>query len=149
MITTKITLSTFFLTLTILLLAACTPQQSSVPGHNHPMVSLAEMPDMVMETEVVVQEAYQFTVANPDIASEIACYCGCVGMGHKSTYDCYISGEDANGELTFDNHATYCRVCVDITQDTMRLLDEGKSIPEISGYIDENYARFGPPTVND
>lgn len=113
------------------------------------MAPLAEMPDMVMETDVVVQEAYQFTVANPEIASEIACYCGCVGMGHKSTYDCYISGEDANGKLTFDNHATYCRVCVDITQDTMRLLDQGKSIPEISSYIDENFARFGPPTVNN
>ena len=148
MITAKITLSILFLTFAVLLLAACSPQ-AQMPGHNHPMTPLAEMPEMVVETEAVVQEAYQFTVANPDVASQIACYCGCVGMGHKSSYDCYLSRTDANGELTFDNHAIYCRVCVDITQDTMRLLDEGKSISEISSYIDANYVQFGPPTINN
>lgn len=147
--TTKTTLTTFFLTLAVLILAACTPQQPQMTGHNHPMAPLTDMPYMVIETEAMVQEAYQFSVANPEIASEIPCYCGCVGMGHKSTYDCYVSGEDANGTLTFDNHAIYCRICVDITQDTMHLLDEGKRIPEISSYIDENYAKFGPPTIND
>lgn len=146
--TTKIALSILFLTLAVLLLSACSPQPQ-MPGHNHAMASLAEMPEMVRETDIEVQEAYQFAVANPEIAAEIACYCGCVGMGHTSTYDCYVSGENANRELTFDNHAIYCRVCVDITQDTMRLLDEGQSIPDISNYIDENYAQFGPPTLKD
>lgn len=146
--TAKITLSILFLTLAALLLSACSPQ-SQMPGHNHVMASLAEMPEMVRESDPEVQEAYQFAVANPKITAEIACYCGCVGMGHTSTYDCYVSGENANQKLTFDNHAIYCRVCVDITQDTMRLLDEGQSIQDISNYIDENYAQFGPPTLKD
>jgi hypothetical protein len=32
---------------------------------------------------------------------------------------------------TFDPHALGCSICVDITQDAMRMLKDGKSVPEI------------------
>jgi hypothetical protein len=51
-----------------------------------------------------------------------------------------------DGSFTFDAHALNCGVCVDITQDAMRLLDEGRAPPEIRAYIDEAYAMYGPPT---
>ncbi|NIT40909.1 MAG: hypothetical protein GTN46_05160, partial [Gammaproteobacteria bacterium] len=57
------------------------------------------------------------------------------------------AGEDENGELTFDNHALGCSICVDITQDAMRMLDEGNSIAEIREYVDLTYSRFGPSNM--
>lgn len=114
--------------------------------HDHPMTPLEEMPEMVQQTDRRTQEAYQFSVANPEVAEAVPCYCGCVGMGHTSSYDCYVSGIDKSGVMQFDEHATYCTVCIDITQDAMRLLDEGKSTAEIFIQIETDYARFGPPT---
>jgi len=35
---------------------------------------------------------------------------------------------------------------VDIVRDTMRLMQEGRSLVEIRERIDATYSRFGPPT---
>ena len=100
---------------------------------------------MVQQAPPTVQEAYRFAVANPEVTSQIPCYCGCGAMGHTSNYTCFVA-DDRDGQITFDNHALGCSICVDIAQDTMRLLDEGKSVQEIFTYVDNTYARFGPPT---
>lgn len=116
-------------------------------NHNHPMAPIEEMPTNVQRSARKIHEAYQFAVANPEVADAVPCYCGCAGMGHASSYDCYVAGVDENGLMQFDDHATYCSICIDITQDTMRLFDEGKSPAEIFTQIEADYARFGPPTV--
>lgn len=115
--------------------------------HNHPMAPMEEMPRNVQRSARKTHESYRFSVANPEIASAIPCYCGCASMGHTSSYDCYVAGVDEDGLVQFDDHATYCSICIDITQDTMRLLDEGKTTTEIFSQIEADYARFGPPTV--
>ncbi len=68
-------------------------------------------------------------------------------MGHTSNYSCYFTSEGSEESLTFDPHALGCSICVDITQDTMRLLEQGQSITEIRATIDETYARFGPSNI--
>jgi hypothetical protein len=55
--------------------------------------------------------------------------------------------EDENSDLTFDGHALGCSLCVDITQDAMRMLDEGRSTAEIRAYVDQTYSRFGPSNM--
>ncbi len=115
--------------------------------HNHPMAPIEEMPTDMQRSARKIHEAYQFAVANPEVADAVPCYCGCAGMGHASSYDCYVAGVDENGLMQFDDHATYCSICIDITQDTMRLFDEGKSPAEIFTQIEAEYARFGPPAV--
>ncbi len=95
----------------------------------------------------MVQDAYRFAIANPDVMQHIPCYCGCGAMGHTSNYSCYVSGTDADGKITYDSHALGCGICVDITQDTMRLLKEGKSISEIKSYVDQTYAQYGPSNI--
>jgi hypothetical protein len=67
-------------------------------------------------------------------------------MGHTSNYSCYVAGTGDDGQIRYDNHALGCQICVDITQDAMRLLDEGKSVDQIYSYVDDTYSRFGPPT---
>lgn len=139
-----ISLALVMFMLAALALTAC---GSSAATHDHPMAPLEQMPDEVQRLGNETQEAYRFAAANPDIAGAIPCYCGCAGMGHTSSYDCYVAGQDENGQIKFDDHATYCSICVDITQDTMRLLDEGQSTTQIFAQIEADYARFGPPTV--
>jgi hypothetical protein len=116
------------------------------PEHAFAMASLGDMPAEVQAAPVSVQEAYQFAMANPDTLAKIPCYCGCGAMGHRSNADCYISAEDRGEGLMVDNHALGCSICVDISQDVMRMMDQGKDMAEIYAYVDDTYARFGPPT---
>jgi hypothetical protein len=132
------------LTFVLLLAVGCSKDQT--PGVELKMASLAEMPVEVRQAPVSVQQAYQFNVANPDIMQQIPCYCGCGAMDHHSNYNCYAKF-DAAGKIIFDYHALGCSICVDITQDTMRLLKQGEDIPAIQAYVDQKFSRYGPPTT--
>lgn len=102
---------------------------------------------MVQQAPSAVREAYQFAGANPEVVRALPCYCGCGNVGHTSNLDCYIANIGESGTITFDNHALGCTLCVDITQDAMRLLREGRELPAIREYVDARYARFGPSTM--
>lgn len=111
------------------------------------MAPLEEMPAEVQAAPVSVQEAYQFNVANPGIMKDIPCYCGCGNIGHTSNYDCYVSDVDASGKTSFDNHALGCSICVDITRDVTRILQDGKSPQDARAYVDSTYAKYGPSNI--
>ena len=115
---------------------------SQTPGNLH-MAPLDQMPAEVQAEPVVVQEAYRFAAANPDVMRQIPCYCGCGPIGHTSVYSCHVSSVDDQGHITFDTHSMGCSICVDITQDTMRLLQQGKSVDEIRAYVDTTYSKYG------
>lgn len=104
------------------------------------------LPDFLSDAPARVREAYQFAAANPHALETVPCYCGCGAMGHKSNLQCYIHEVDAAGNVTFDNHAAGCGICVDITVDVMRLIKEGRSSTDIREYIDATYSAFGPST---
>ena len=125
-------------------LSACSSQSEI---HDLAMAPMDHMPAEVQSAPVSVQTAYQFNVANPDVMKDIPCYCGCGNIGHASNYACYVSNVDANGNIAFDNHALGCSICVDITQDVMRMLQEGKSSPEARAYIDATYSKYGPSNI--
>jgi hypothetical protein len=111
------------------------------------MLPLDQMPMDVQNAPVAVQEAYRFNTANPDIMQDIPCYCGCGGIGHTSNYDCYVSNVNAGGKITFDNHALGCSICVDITKDVMRMLNDGKSPQDARAYVDATYSKYGPTNI--
>ncbi len=122
------------------LLSACSAKQP---------VTLApdsSLPAFAQDAAPTVQEAYLYAIANPHELEKYPCYCGCNTMGHMSNLDCYISDYAADGTPIFDNHAAGCGICVDITQDVIRLSEEGKSDQEIRAYIDATYSPFGPST---
>jgi len=145
----KISLILIFNLFLILTISAC----SGGIGKTGPstdglkMASLEGMPADVLAAPAQVQQAYQFAAANPEVMQQVPCYCGCGDIGHTSNYACYIGGKNADGTLIFDTHALGCSICVDITLDTMRLLKEGKSAPEIKAYIDQTYAQYGPSNM--
>jgi hypothetical protein len=128
------------------LLTACSGE-SSAEDHDLAMASLDSMPMDVKSAPVAVQQAYQFNVANPDVMKQLPCYCGCGAMGHTSNYACYVSEVESDGTINYDSHALGCSICVDITQDAMRLLEQGKTAGEIKTYVDQTYAQYGPSNM--
>lgn len=124
------------------LITAC-----STPEHAYDMADMSDMPSVIQDSPVPVQQAYQFAVANPEVLKELPCYCGCGPMGHTSNYSCYVLDETEDDRIVYDYHALGCSICVDITQDAMRMLDEGKTLLEIREYVDQTYAKFGPTNM--
>lgn len=125
-------------------LPACSAQQAGVELQMAPM---AGMPVEVQNAPVSVQQAYQFAAANPEIMKQMPCYCGCGDIGHTSNYACYVSSVNAQGIITYDNHAIGCSICVDITQDVMRMTRDGKSPGEIRAIIDATYSKYGTSNI--
>lgn len=135
------------LTLLAPLAAGCSNNQATGDGgHAYSLAPLAQMPPEVQQAPSTVRQAYQFAAHNEDVLQALPCYCGCGAMGHVSNYNCYVAERDENAQFTYDNHALGCQICVDITQDAMRMLDEGQSVDEIYRYVDATYSQFGPPT---
>jgi len=138
----------FLLIVLVLATTAVSACSSSKSGEVHLfMLPMDEMPMDVQTAPVAVQEAYQFASINPDVMKDIPCYCGCGDIGHASNFDCYVSNVDDKSNITFDNHALGCSICVDITQDVMRMLREGKSPQEARAYVDATYAKYGPSNI--
>ena len=142
--TRQLFLFSLILVLLSTVISACSTQNESSVLHMMPM---DQMPAEVQSAPVTVLTAYQFNTANPDVMEDIPCYCGCGDIGHTSNYDCYVSSVDVKGNITFDNHALGCSICVDITQDVMRMLREGKSPQDARVYVDATYSRFGTSNI--
>ncbi len=121
-------------------LPACSAKQKSTDLQMAPM---SGMPAEVKNAPVSVQQAYQFAMANPELMKQMPCYCGCGDIGHTSNYACYVSNVEQQGNVTFDNHALGCSICVDITQDVMRMTKDGKSPGDIRAAIDATYSKYG------
>jgi len=135
-----------FLLVTLMLAAlpACSAADNASELH---MLSMDQLPAEVQAAPVTVRSAYQFAAANPDVMQQLPCYCGCGGIGHESNYDCYVADVEPTGAIRFDGHALGCSICVDITQDAMRMLKEGKPVPEIRAWVDATYSSYGPSNM--
>ena len=93
------------------------------------------------------EEAYRYALYNPQIVQWMPCYCGCGAMGHRSNLDCYIK-PTADGQVTFEEHASYCDICVQITLKTRDLVAQGASLHDARAAIDVAFAGnvAGTPT---
>lgn len=86
--------------------ASQSPTASRVPAT--PRIKLASvslLPGKVRAAPTIVQQAYQFAVANPETLSQIPCFCSCGDMGHKSNLDCFVQRFNPDGSIVFDDHA--------------------------------------------
>jgi hypothetical protein len=110
------------------------------------LAPVAMLPDFLHDASVKTREAYRFAIMNEEELTKYPCYCGCNFAGHRDNRDCYIAGRLRNGAIKFDEHAKLCTICVEITQDVMRLLRQGKTSKEIRTYIDDTYSSRGPGT---
>jgi hypothetical protein len=146
----RVMLFIFVLSLASGLLTSCGTSAASTTtstDHELKMAPMSEMPAEVQSAPAVTLQAYQFAVANPNVMQHIPCYCGCGAMGHTSNYSCYVERVDAAGNVKFDSHALGCSICVDITQDAMRMSKQGKSPQDIKAYVDKTYSQYGPSNM--
>jgi hypothetical protein len=129
------------------LLTGCSTGATSSQNNQNNMAPMEGMPAEVQKASVSVSDAYRFAVVNPDTLKNVPCYCGCGKVGHTSNYSCYVKEKKPSGEIVFDQHALGCGICVDITQDVMKMTKAGKSPKEIRAAIDQTYAQYGPSNM--
>jgi hypothetical protein len=90
-----------------------------------------KLPDYAITNAMTLKE-YKFATEHPEVLEQIPCYCGCgehgskvsEGKPHKSVRDCFISD---NGN--YDDHASFCDVCVGIAMKAQSYFPNGIPIP--------------------
>ena len=119
----------------------------------HAMPSAAETdaawaarPDFVRSASDRTQEAYAFAIARPDILDWMPCYCGCVAMDHRNNTDCYLKPRAEGGPIVFEEHASYCQICVDITLTARTMTAEGQSPLQVRLAVDGEFGGSAPGT---
>lgn len=96
-------------------------------------------------TTARTEEAYRYAMEHPLVLQWMPCYCGCGAMGHGNNLDCYFE-PNATGSIVFEEHASYCGVCVDITLRTKQLATSGATLASIRTAIDAEFGSVGPGT---
>lgn len=92
------------------------------------------------------EEAYEYALYHPNVIEWMPCYCGCVGMGHRSNLDCYLKPDMLNGRTQFEEHASYCDVCVKTTLLAKQMISQGKTLREIRAAVDSTFGGNAPGT---
>lgn len=90
----------------------------------------------------MAEAAYHYAINHPEIVRWMPCYCGCGGLGHESNLACYVTPEGA-----FDEHASYCDVCIEITLKTQELVAQGMSLREVREVIDQTFGAGNIPST--
>lgn len=102
-------------------------------------------PDYVRQLPDAGQAAYRFALARPDVLQWLPCYCGCGGMGHESNLDCFFAGREAAGTFTWEEHASYCDICIRTANLAQQMLGEGSTIAEVRAAVDAQFGNGGVP----
>jgi hypothetical protein len=102
-------------------------------------------PDYVKALPVEGQGAYAFALARPDVLQWLPCYCGCAGMGHRSNLDCFFQRREVKGTYQYEEHASFCGVCVKTANLADGLLREGKTMVQIRAAVDATFGGGAAP----
>lgn len=92
------------------------------------------------------EEAYAFALFHPQVVRWMPCYCGCEGMGHRSNLDCFLK---PGARVVFEEHASYCDICVKTALLAKKMYSEGKSLREIRQAVDQTFGGAAPGTPTD
>ncbi|MBI2011952.1 hypothetical protein HYS91_04240 [Candidatus Daviesbacteria bacterium] len=85
-----------------------------------------------------IAEAYKIAYQNPQgVLSKVKCYCGCIkNNGHKNNRHCFI-----NDDGSFNLMGLNCGLCVKTSIVSSQMLAEGKTVQEISDYVDNRWGK--------
>lgn len=91
-------------------------------------------------TNPLTLKAYTYATEHPDKLEQIPCYCGCGGhSGHRFLRDCFV-----HDDWAYDEHASFCDVCVGEAIKVQDYLAQGKTLTEARALIDQEYAAKYP-----
>lgn len=113
----------------------------SISSKNTPSSSREKLETFLIQNRAndQVAEAYLFALDNPQgVLSKVRCYCGCIrNQGHKNNRNCFI---DEDGSL--DNMGLNCGLCVKTALISKQMLSEGKTVQQISDYVDATFGKL-------
>jgi hypothetical protein len=129
----------------LFLLSSCSYGQSAPSASETPVSTNAtpqrEFPPFVYNSAQVLQ-SYKTAVQIPEVLLLMPCYCGCgEAHNHKNLKDCFFR-EDGS----LNDHGAFCEVCDIEIADIANWQEEGYSLEQIRGLIEEKYSRYGEPT---
>jgi hypothetical protein len=102
-----------------------------------------------VHVDAATEEAYAFALYHPQVLKWMPCYCGCQGIGHRSNLDCYVKAAVAGGPTIFDEHASYCDICVKTTLLVKKMYSEGRSLRDIRQAVDQTFGGAAPGTPTE
>lgn len=131
--------------------AAAADAGGTLMAHGMPM-SAADMgaawdarPAFVDAAGSTTSAAYAYALTRPDVLQYLPCYCGCIAMHHRSNLDCFLRPRQAGMSISFEEHASYCDVCVDTALMAKRMVADGASFADIRAAVDREYGATGVP----
>jgi hypothetical protein len=102
-------------------------------------------PDYVKALPAEGQAAYAFALARPDVIQWMPCYCGCAGIPHRSNLDCFFQRRDVKGNYTYEEHASFCDICVKTANMASDMLQQGKTMVQIRSAVDATFGGGSAP----
>ncbi len=121
------------------LLSGTTSSSTSTQNSTSTSADQIKFPSFVY-TNPLTLKAYTYATEHPDMLEQIPCYCGCGGhSGHRFLRDCFI-----HDDWTYDEHASFCDVCVGEAIKVQDYLSQGKTLTEARALIDQEYAAKYP-----
>ena len=102
-------------------------------------------PDYVKALPTEGQAAYAFALARPDVLQWLPCYCGCAGIGHRSNLDCYFQRREVKGTYQYEEHASFCDICVKTANMAAGLLQQGQTMTQIRAAVDSTFGGGAAP----
>ena len=91
------------------------------------------------------QSAYAYALARPDVLQWLPCYCGCGGMGHRSNLDCFFQRREVKGTYQYEEHASYCDICIKTANMADAMLRDGKTMTQIRAAVDSSFGGGAAP----
>lgn len=103
-------------------------------------------PDYVTALPSEGQGAYAFALARPDVLQWLPCYCGCAAMGHRSNLDCFFQRREVQGTYQYEEHASFCDICVKTANLASQMLQQGSTMTQIRAAVDNTFSGSAPGT---
>ncbi len=110
--------------------------------------SWSARPAFVATASAATQEAYRFALERGDVLRYMPCTCGCAAMEHRSNLDCFLKPSSTAGRAAWEEHASYCDICVNIALTAKRMVGDGRTLREIRAAIDTQFGGTGAPATD-
>jgi hypothetical protein len=117
----------------------------TMPTADEATMTWQARPDFVRALPAEGQAAYSFALARPDVLQWMPCYCGCAGAGHRSNLDCFFQRREVKGSYAYEEHASYCNVCIKTANLAQRMLLEGSTVTQIRAAVDATFGGGAAP----
>ncbi len=102
-------------------------------------------PAYVTDLPAEWQAAYAFALARPDVLQWLPCYCGCAGIPHRSNLDCFFGRREVKGTFSYEEHASYCDVCIRTANMASDMLGQGQTMVQIRAAVDSTFSGGAAP----